>query len=181
MSALRGQVRFRAADHTACLWDGRAAVRRQNVAKAMASLEATIARAPAFVTRRLLGATKNRAWLTVQPSTVNGTGLGAQEWRDAAFLHYGLEPPDLPKHFDGCNARFSICHALYCKGGGLVTARHNELRDGVADLAGRTFTLSHVRNDPLIYQGCAVKRTKSQPAGPRDSTTPGDTQPEATE
>ena len=93
VSALRGQVPFRTADHAACLRDGRAVVRRQNVAKAMASLEATIARAPAFVTRRLLGATKNRAWLTVQPSTVNGTGLGAQEWRDAAFLHYGLEPP----------------------------------------------------------------------------------------
>ena len=38
-----------------------------------------------------------------------------------------------------------------------------------------------MRNDPLIYQGCAVKRTKSQPAGTRDSTVPGDTQPEATE
>ena len=39
-------------------------------------------------------------------------GVGAQEWRDAAFLRYGLEPPDLPKHCDGCNAKFSICHAL---------------------------------------------------------------------
>ena len=90
MSELRGQVSFRTADHAACLRDGRAAVRRQNVAKAMASLEMSIARAPVEVTRRLRRATKNRAWLTVQPSTVNGTELGAQEWRDAAFLRYGL-------------------------------------------------------------------------------------------
>ena len=85
---------------------------------------------------------ENRA---LQLSTVNGTELGAQEWRDAAFLRYGIEPPDLPKHCNGCNARFSICHALDCKRGGLVTARHNEIRDGVTDLASRAFT------PPLTY------------------------------
>ena len=67
------------------------------------------------------------------------------------------------------------------KRGGLVTARHNELRDGVADLSVRAFTPSHVRNDPLIYQGCAVKRPKAHPAGPRDNTKLGDNPPEATE
>ena len=117
----------------------------------------------------------------MQPSTVNGTDLGAQEWRDAAFLRYGLEPPDLPKHCDGCNDKFLICHALDCKRGGLVTARHNELRDGVADLASRAFTPSYVRNDPLIYQGYAVTRTKAQPAVTQDSITTGISPPEATE
>ena len=101
--------------------------------------------------------------------------------RDATFLRYGLEPPDLPKYRNGCNARFSICHALDSKMGGLVTARHNELRYGVADLAGRSFTPSHVRNDPIIYQGCAVKRTKAKPDGPSYTTDPDDTLPEATE
>ena len=113
VSALRGKVTFRTADHAACLRDGRAAVRRKSVAKAMASLEATIDGDPELVTRRLRRATKTGAWMTVQPSTVNGTDLGAQEWRDAAFLRYGLEPPDLPKYCYGCNARFSMCHALY--------------------------------------------------------------------
>ena len=51
VSALRGQVPFRTAYQAACLQDGRVAVCRQNVAKAMASLETTIARAPAVVTR----------------------------------------------------------------------------------------------------------------------------------
>ena len=99
----------------------------------------------------------------MQPSTVNGTELGAQEWRDAAFLRYGLEPPDLPKNCDDCNTCFSICHALTCKRGSLVTARHNELCDGVADLAVRSFTPSHIRNDPLIYQGCSVMSLKAHP------------------
>ena len=51
VSALRGQVTLRTADHAACLRDGRAAVRRKSVAKAMASLEATIAGSPEVVTR----------------------------------------------------------------------------------------------------------------------------------
>ena len=68
---------------------------------------------------------------------------------------------------DGYQAKFSISHALDCKKGGLVTARHNELCDRVADLDGKAFTPSHVRNDPLIYSGRAVKRTKAAPAGAR--------------
>ena len=39
--------------------------------------------------------------------------------------------------------------------------RHNELRDGVADLSGKYFTPSHLRNDPLIFTGCAVKSPKA--------------------
>ena len=181
VSALRGQVPFHTADHAACLWDGRAAVWRKSVAKAMASLEATIAGPPEVVTRQLLQATKTGAWLTVQPSTVNRTALGAQEWLDAAFLRYGLELLDLPKYCDSCNAWFSICHALDCNRDGLVTARHNELCEGVAYLAGKAFAPSHVRNDPFIYQGCTMKSMKAKPDGPSGMTNTEDTPPEATE
>ena len=43
-------------------------------------------------------------------------------------------------------------------------ARHNELRDRVADLAGKAFTPSHVRDDSLMYSGRAVERTKARSA-----------------
>ena len=109
-------------------------------------------------------AAKTGAWLTVLRSTVNGTELGAKEWHDALFLRYGLDPQDLPTHCDGCESRFKVSHVLDCKKGGLVTARHNELRDGVADLAGKTFTPSNVRDDPLIYSGSAMSSTKPMPA-----------------
>ena len=69
------------------------------------------------------------------PSTVVGTDLGVQEWRDFLFLRYDIEPPNLPSHCDGCGEAFIICHALDRKKGGLITAHHNEIRDGVADLA----------------------------------------------
>ena len=67
---------------------------------------------PVLHTRRLRRATKTGAWLIVQPSTVNRTELGSQEWRDTLFLRYGLDPPDLPTHCDCCQAKFFISHAL---------------------------------------------------------------------
>ena len=109
----------------------------------------------------------------VLPSTVNDTELGAKEWRDALFLQYGLEPPDLPSQCDGCDAKFSISHALDCKKGGLVTARHNKLCDGVADLASKAFTPAHVRDDPLLSSVRAMSRTKPTPAESK-LTTPSD-------
>ena len=69
------------------------------------------------------------------------------------------------------------------KKGVLVTARHNELRDRVADLAGKAFTPARVHDDPLIYSVRAMSRTKPNPAGsthtsPPDATTAA---PEVTE
>ena len=101
---------------------------------------------------------KTGACLTVQLMTVNGKELGAQEWRDDLFLGYGLDPPDLPKLCDGCNSALLIFHSLYCKKGGLVTLRQNELCDGVAYMAGKYFTSMHVRNDSLIFAGRAIQR-----------------------
>ena len=151
--------------------------------RAEETLTAALEGAPVLQERQMRRVAKTGAWITVLPSTVNRTELGAQEWRDALFLSYGLDPPDLPKYCDGCEGRFSISHALVCKKGGLVTVRHNELRDGVADLAGKDFTPSHVSDDPLIYSGRAVRRTKPTPAG---STKPNPTRetpaaPEVTE
>ena len=108
--------------------------------------------------------------MTVQLSTVDGIYLGAQEWRDALFLRYGIDPPDLPNYCDCCNAKFKICLALDCKRGSLITARHNEIQDGVTDLARKAFTPSHVRNDPLIFAGCAVKTLKAKPDRTTGST-----------
>ena len=61
-------------------------------------------------------------------------------------------------------------------------ARHNELRDGVEDLAGKAFTPSHVCDDPLIFTGCVVKRKKATPAGASVTTErDGALPPEVTE
>ena len=95
------------------------------------------------------------AWMSVKPSTVNGTELGFQERRDA--------PPDLPHNCDGCGAGLSISHAIDFKKGGLLNNLHKNICDGVADLYGRAFTPSHMRDDHLIYAGRVVREGKAQP------------------
>ena len=45
---------------------------------------------------------------------------------------------------------------MYCKKGGLIMARHNELRDGVAKFVGKDFTPAHMRDDPKIFTGCGM-------------------------
>ena len=125
-------MEFRTADHSSCSQEGRTVVRWRSTQQAEEELSATITGAPVQGACHLRRATNTGAWLTVQPSTVNGIELRAQEWCDALFLRYGLDPPYPPKYCDGCNAKFKICHALDCMRGSLVTARHNELRDGVA-------------------------------------------------
>ena len=60
-------------------------------------------------------------------------------------------------HCDGCGTEFDICHALDCKKGGLITACHNKLRYGVANLASKAFTPTYVRNNPKIYTGRTVR------------------------
>ena len=82
------------------------AVRQQGQRRAEESLTAALEGTPVLHTRRLQRATNTGAWLTVQPSTVNGTEMGAQEWRDALFLRYDLELPDLPTHCDDCQSKF---------------------------------------------------------------------------
>jgi hypothetical protein len=82
-------------------------------------------------------------WLSVLPSTVNGTELSAQEFRDALLLRYARCPPDLPIQCNGCQQKFSVRHALECKRGGLVISRHNEIRDELSDLASKAFSNPH--------------------------------------
>ena len=92
----------------------------------------------------------NCAWISIAPSTVNGTDLGAQEWRDYLFLQCGIKPPYLPRHCDGCRIGFSISHALDCNKDGLVTSLHNELCDGVDNPSRKVLTSTRMHKDPVI-------------------------------
>ena len=61
-------------------------MQKRSVLREEEDLSDTLAGAPVQDTYRLRRATKTGAWLMVQPSTVNGTELGAQEWKNAIFL-----------------------------------------------------------------------------------------------
>ena len=173
VAELRGQEDFRTAEHAAFLREGRKEVQKRYARRPEEALADSLEGAPVQVARHLRRVKNTGKWITIQSSTVNRMEMGAHEWRDALFLKYGLEPPDLLKFCDGFNATFPICHALECNKGGLVTAHHNEICAGVADLAGKAFMPTHVCKDLLIFEVHAVQRPKDHPSGttPSPSTT----------
>ena len=116
-------------------------------------------------THRLVQIMRTGAWLSVLPSTKNGIDLGSQELRYYLFLGYGIDPPDLPEHCNGCGAEFFIWNYFNWKKGGLITARHNKLQDEAPHLASKSFTPTHVGDDPKIYTGCAVRGGKYKTKG----------------
>ena len=65
--------------------------------------------------------------------------VSATEFRDALALRYNQPLLNMPANCDGCGAATSLEHALDCKKGGLVTQRHNEVRDVIGDLASVVF------------------------------------------
>ena len=86
VAALRGQEELRTVDHSTCFQEGRKAVRKRSVLLAEEALAKTLVGYLVQVPHQLRLSTKTGAWLMVQPSTVNGTELGAQEWQDSLLL-----------------------------------------------------------------------------------------------
>ena len=78
-------------------------------------------------------------------------------WRILTII-YNVSPVNLQSHCDRCGTAFRVTHALSCSIGGLVIARHNEIRDELLYLSRRAFTSASVRAEPLIHQG----RTRSK-------------------
>ena len=86
------------------------------------------------------------------PPYVGGTIVSSSEFRDARMLRYARVPSNLSTSCDGCSEskKFDVNHALDCKKGGLVTIRHNEIRDELRDLLAHVFSPSRIRCDPMI-------------------------------
>jgi hypothetical protein len=62
--------------------------------------------------RTILRGKETGQWLSAVPSTVNGTELAQQEFRDILLLRYAKSPGDLQSHCDGCGVKFSVRHGL---------------------------------------------------------------------
>ena len=142
--------------------EGKEEIRQWHTEAAEKALGESQAAASTKDSQQMIKIQRKGAWLSVLPSTVNVTELGAQKWRDSIFLRYGINPPDLPDDYDGCGAEFSICHDLDCKKVGLITAHHNDLCDGVANLVGKAFTPAHVHDEPKMFTDRAVHGEKSK-------------------
>ena len=100
--------------------------------------------------KRLLD-NKCSTWLSILPTNDNFFALSPDEFRDAVALRYQFTPKGLPSTCDGCSEDFDLCHALNCKKGGLVIARHNELRDLNCDLCSLA-GLSQIISEPIVQE-----------------------------
>ena len=87
------------------------------------------------------------SWLTVLPIKQLEFSLSKAEFWDAIYLRYGLPLKRLPSHC-GCSKVYTIQHALSCKKGGIVTLRHNEIRDNIGEMLPE-FT-NNVRIEPIL-------------------------------
>ena len=78
VASLRVKEEFRTADHSAYLQEGIEEVRKRSILWAEEDLVETLEGAPVQDAHRLRRATNMGAWITVQPSMINGTELSVQ-------------------------------------------------------------------------------------------------------
>ena len=90
------------------------------------------------------------SWLSALPIQKDHFDLTANEFRDALCLRYMKPILQLPPFCDGCSAPFTTTHTLDCRKGGLVSQRHNEIRDLLCDLSSMAW--SNVTKEPVVTE-----------------------------
>ena len=106
--------------------------RRKHQREVVKSLEPLVSREQQFLLS--IAAEKGvSSWLTAEPSFSNGTVLNKSDFKDALCLRYGFSLDGLATACV-CGADLTVDHALTCPSGGYPTARHNEVRDFLADV-----------------------------------------------
>lgn len=93
---------------------------------------------------------KISSWLNVLPIAKDNFDLSPTEFRDALSIRYQRPMLNIPTQCDGCGETFSLQHALKCKKGGLVTQRHNEVRDAVGDLSSLVW--KDIKREPIVRE-----------------------------
>jgi hypothetical protein len=90
--------------------------------------------------------------LTYFPQAANHTILDQYTFRDHLAIRYGTTPVHVQSRCDGCHDRpvFDLDHALNCKKGGMVTWRHNEVRDVLGDFANQAW--NNAEKEPIIEE-----------------------------
>jgi hypothetical protein len=165
IAALKGAVIFSSDDHTKVAKEVKGELRERKDEKETQELSGIVTKLSCDNRRTILRGKSTGQWLSVLPSTVNGTELSAQEFRDSLHLRYARSPADLQEHCDGCSSKFTVRHAFECKNGGLIIGRHDEIRDELHYLATLAFKPSMVRDKPKINTSSPVEGAKEQTEG----------------
>ena len=86
-------------------------------------------------------------WLSTLPIKEFGYDLNKEQFWDALRIRYNWELPRMPV-FCACGNKFNLSHAMSCKKGGLVSLRHNEIRNITAQFLGEV--CPDVRQEPPL-------------------------------
>ena len=65
-------------------------------------------------------------------------------------MQYCCAPLDFNTHCNGCEEKFTVQHALTCKVQGLISMRHNEVKEELTSLCTKALNPSVVQGEPLI-------------------------------
>ena len=74
------------------------------------------------------------SWVGALPLKEQGFNLNKSEFNDALCLRYNKQLKNLPSKCPCSNKEFTITHAMNCKKGGFVNARHDSIRNFEARL-----------------------------------------------
>ena len=87
--------------------------------------------------------------------------LYLREFRDDLMLRYARVPSNIPTSYDSCVEfkKFDVNHALDCKKGGLVTARHDGIHDELRDPLAHVVSPSRIRYDEFCSDACQGTKT----------------------
>jgi hypothetical protein len=146
---------FRVASHADCVKEARASHRRRSEKahkETLAILRGDSAEAlKDAVEKKVAGDQALGEWITAHPSGASNWLLSRDQYRVGFCVRYGKTPAHLPAKCDGCGACNNLHHALTCAKGGLLVARHNDVRDVYAELAIKALGKGRVRVEPPIF------------------------------
>jgi len=139
--SIKGEEEFSVLAHKAVIAETQARLRDHQRVQDQRKLEETLEpmddRKRRVIMRAVDG--KTSGWLNVLPIARHQFDLSAVEFRDALAMRYCRPLIRMPTMCDGCGAAFTLSHALDCKKGGLITQRHNEVRDALGDIAALAY------------------------------------------
>ena len=150
VSAIKGAEEFSVQKHRGAIAESHARLRAEQKERNQVKLEKAMENMDVKKQRTVRRAVdgKNSNWLSVMPIARHQFDLSAAEFRDALAIRYSRPLLRMPANCDGCGAPFDLTHALDCKKGGLVTQRHNEVRDALGDIAGMAYR--EVIREPIV-------------------------------
>ena len=87
-------------------------------------------------------------WINILPRSQSHTVLGTQEFRENILLRYQARRKSFLEKCDGYTLTnpFTPKHALKCKAVGIVTVRHNEVRESLALVGTQAFSSYSIRD-----------------------------------